>query len=125
MVWSYVLEPGGVIPGLLPVAAVGLLVAVIWVTKSGNFGWAFALTGLTIVTIVAAIFIGMYPNVMTSTIDPAYSLTVFNASSSTMTLEIMSIVALLFVPIVLGYQAWSYWVFRKRIGREDFTTAAH
>ncbi|MEA3501890.1 MAG: cytochrome d ubiquinol oxidase subunit II, partial [Actinomycetota bacterium] len=89
------------------------------------FAWAFVFTGLTIVTAVAAIFIGMYPNVMTSTIDPAYSLTVFNASSTTMTLQIMSVVALIFVPIVLVYQSWSYWVFRKRVGPEDVPSSVH
>ena len=73
----------------------------------------------------AAIFIGMYPNVMTSTINPDYSLTVFNASSTDLTLKIMSIVALIFVPIVLGYQTWSYWVFRKRVGPKDVTTSTH
>ncbi len=125
MVWSYVQTDSGVVPGLLPIAAVALLGVVIWLTYAKLFAWAFVFTGLTIVTVVAAIFIGMYPNVMTSTIDPAYSLTVFNASSTTMTLQIMSIVALIFVPIVLVYQSWSYWVFRKRVGPEDVRTPAH
>jgi cytochrome d ubiquinol oxidase subunit II len=52
---------------------------------------------------------------MISSIDPAYSLTIYNASSSTYTLQVMTIVALIFVPIVLIYQSWSYWVFRKRL----------
>jgi len=125
MVWSYVQADSGVVPGLLPIAAVALLGVVIWLAYSKLFAWAFVFTGLTIVTVVAAIFIGMYPNVMTSTIDPAYSLTVFNASSTTMTLQIMSIVALIFVPIVLVYQSWSYWVFRKRVGPEDVKTPTH
>ncbi len=125
MIWSYVQADGGTVPGLLPVAAIGLLGVVIWLVYSKMFSWAFVLTGLTIVTAVAAIFIGMYPNVMTSTIDPSYSLTVFNASSTTMTLQIMSVVALIFVPIVLAYQAWSYWVFRKRVGREDVTSSVY
>ncbi|MEA2023870.1 MAG: cytochrome d ubiquinol oxidase subunit II [Actinomycetota bacterium] len=125
MIWSYVQADSGVVPGLLPLAAIALLGVVIWLTYSKMFSWAFVFTGLTIVTAVAAIFIGMYPNVMTSTIDPTYSLTVFNASSTTMTLQIMSVVALIFVPIVLVYQSWSYWVFRKRVGREDVTTPTH
>jgi cytochrome d ubiquinol oxidase subunit II len=125
MIWSYVQVDSGAIPGLLPLAAVGLLGVVIWLTYSKLFSWAFVFTGLTIVTVVAAIFVGMYPNVMTSTIDPAYSLTVFNASSTTLTLQIMSVVALIFVPIVLGYQTWSYWVFRKRVGREDVPARTH
>lgn len=125
MIWSYFQADGGTVPGLLPVAAMGLLGVVIWLVYSKMFAWAFAFTGLTIATVVAAIFVGMYPNVMTSTIDPAYSLTVFNASSTTLTLQIMSVVALVFVPIVLGYQTWSYWVFRKRVGREDVSSPVH
>ncbi|MEA2011208.1 MAG: cytochrome d ubiquinol oxidase subunit II [Actinomycetota bacterium] len=125
MIWSYFQTDSGTIPGLLPLLAIGLLGVVIWLVYSKLLAWAFAFTGLTIVATVAAIFVGMYPNVMTSTIDPAYSLTVFNASSTTMTLQIMSVVALIFVPIVLGYQTWSYWVFRKRVGREDVTSSVY
>lgn len=125
MIWSYVQADSGSVPGLLPVAAIVFLGVVVWLTYSKLFPWAFTFTGLTIVTVVAAIFIGMYPNVMTSTIDPAYSLTVFNASSTTLTLQIMSVVALIFLPIVLGYQTWSYWVFRKRVGREDVPASTH
>ncbi len=112
-------------PALLPILAVVLLAVVIWLTRSDMFGWAFICTGVTIAAIVVAIFIGMYPNVMTSTINPDYSLTVFNASSTELTLRIMTIVALIFVPIVLVYQSWSYWVFRKRVGPKDVTTSTH
>ncbi len=56
---------------------------------------------------------------MVSSLNPDWSLTIYNASSSPYTLRVMTIVALIFVPIVLLYQGWSYWVFRKRIGRED------
>ena len=125
MIWTYLQGDGEVVPALLPLLAVVLLALVIWLTRSDMFGWAFICTGVTIAAIVAAIFIGMYPNVMTSTINPDYSLTVFNASSTDLTLKIMSIVALIFVPIVLGYQTWSYWVFRKRVGPKDVTTSTH
>jgi cytochrome d ubiquinol oxidase subunit II len=53
---------------------------------------------------------------MVSSLNPDWSLTIYNASSSPYTLKVMSIVALLFVPVVLVYQSWTYWVFRKRIG---------
>ena len=125
MIWTYLQGDSGFVPGLLPILAIVLLAVVIWLTRSGMFGWAFICTGATIAAIVAAIFVGMYPNVMTSTINPDYSLTVFNASSTDLTLKIMSIVALIFVPIVLGYQSWSYWVFRKRVGPRDVTTSTH
>ena len=64
---------------------------------------------------VATLFLALFPDVMPSTIDPAYSLTTTNASSTDYTLRIMTIVALIFTPIVLLYQGWTYWVFRKRI----------
>jgi len=56
---------------------------------------------------------------MVSSLNPAWSLTIYNASSSPYTLRVMTIIALIFVPIVLIYQGWSYWVFRRRIGRQD------
>ena len=65
-----------------------------------------------------ALFGSLYPNVMPSTTDPAFSLTVDNASSTAYTLRIMTWVAVVMTPVVLAYQAWSYWVFRKRIGRQ-------
>lgn len=78
-------------------------------------GWAFGLLVAAIATNVATIFASLFPNVMVSSTDPAYSLTIINASSSAYTLTVMSIVAAIFLPIVLAYQAWNYWVFRKRI----------
>jgi cytochrome d ubiquinol oxidase subunit II len=64
---------------------------------------------------VITFFGGLYPRVMISSLDPAWNLTIANASSSPYTLKIMTIVALIFVPIVLLYQAWTYWIFRKRV----------
>ena len=66
-----------------------------------------------------SMFLNLYPRVLVSSLDPAYSLTIFNAASAPYTLAVMSIVAAIFVPIVLAYQGWTYWVFRQRIGRAD------
>ena len=82
-------------------------------------GWAFVLTGLTIALAVITLFMTLYPNVMPSSTDPAYSLTVANASSTPYTLKVMTWVALVMTPIVLAYQAWTFWVFRRRIGADD------
>lgn len=82
-------------------------------------GWAFLSTSLTVAALVALIFGSMYPNLVPSTIDPAYSLTVFNASSTPYTLKVLTWAALLVAPIVLAYQAWTYWIFRKRIFAES------
>jgi cytochrome bd ubiquinol oxidase subunit II len=85
----------------------------------GREGWAFAGTALTLVLAVATLFGDLYPNVLPSTTNAAYSLTVNNASSAHYTLVVMSWVAVIFTPIVLGYQSWTYWVFRKRLSRSD------
>ncbi len=99
----------------LVVAALALAGSV-WFTRARSAGWAFTSSAVAIVAAVVLIFGSLYPNVIPSNVDPAYSLTIHNASSSAYTLTMMSWVALIFTPIVLAYQAWSYWVFRKRIG---------
>jgi cytochrome bd ubiquinol oxidase subunit II len=96
---------------LAALALVGGIVA----NRLGREGWAFLGTALTILLAVATLFVSLYPDVMPSSTDPAYSLTVTNASSSEYTLTIMTVVAVIFTPIVLIYQGWTYWVFRKRV----------
>ncbi len=96
---------------LAALALVGALVA----NRLGREGWAFIAMGLTLALAVATLFIGLYPNVMPSTTDAAFSLTTTNASSTAYTLKIMTWVAVVFTPLVLLYQGWTYWVFRKRI----------
>lgn len=97
-----------------------LLAAVLWLgalyfVLKDRDGWAFLLSAGTIGLAVASLFVGLFPNVMPSSIDAAYNLTVYNASSQEYTLTIMTIVAVVMTPIVLIYQGWTYWVFRKRI----------
>lgn len=108
----------GLNPGISPVIAAGALIVTGWLLKRGFSGWAFVTTGLTIIFSTVTLFMGLYPRVLISSTDPAYSLTIYNAASTPYTLGIMSIVALIFVPIVLGYQVWTYWIFRKRISAD-------
>jgi cytochrome d ubiquinol oxidase subunit II len=65
----------------------------------------------------------LFPRVMISSLNPDWSLTIYNAASSSYTLTVMTIVAAIFVPIVLAYQAWSYWIYRQRVKNdpEKFT----
>jgi cytochrome d ubiquinol oxidase subunit II len=84
-------------------------------------GWAFVMVALNIVLTQITFFTMMFPNVMISSTNPAWSLTIYNASSSQYTLSVMSIVALIFVPIVLAYQGWTYYMFRKRISTDRKT----
>ncbi len=80
---------------------------------------------VTIAAVVLAMFTAIFPDVMPASNDPANSLNVVNAASGTYTLTVMSWVALIFVPLVLAYQAWTYWVFRKRVSRAHIAQAAH
>ena len=87
-------------------------------------GWAFAGTAVTIALTVASLFFALYPDVFPSTLRDSWSLTVDNASSTAYTLRIMTWVAVIFTPLVLLYQGWTYWVFRKRIGVEHIPADA-
>ncbi|MEU4600616.1 cytochrome d ubiquinol oxidase subunit II [Nocardia sp. NPDC023988] len=95
-------------------ALLGLLVAGA-ANMVGRDGWAFVGTTLTVISATVLIVGSMYPNVLPSTISPAFDLTIDNASSSPYTLKVMSWAALLATPVVLIYQGWTYWVFRKRL----------
>ena len=105
----------GINPGIMPIASVVVLLAAIFFINRKMEGWAFISTGVHIILTQVAFFTLMVPRVMISSTDPAYSLTIYNASSSQYTLTVMSIIALIFVPIVLAYQGWTYYMFRKRI----------
>jgi cytochrome d ubiquinol oxidase subunit II len=96
---------------LAAVALVGGLLAI----RAGREGWAFIGTFVAIALGVAGLFIALFPDVMPTSLSDGMSLTTTNASATDYTLQIMTVVALIFTPIVLGYQAWTYWVFRKRI----------
>ncbi|MEI6045631.1 MAG: cytochrome d ubiquinol oxidase subunit II [Chloroflexota bacterium] len=109
----------GVNPGIAPVGAAAALLSVGWFLKIRRSGWAFIMTALTIILATFTIFQGLYPRVMISSSNPEWSLTVYNASSSPYTLGVMSWVAVSLVPIVVGYQAWNYWVFRHRVGHHS------
>ncbi|WP_326698696.1 cytochrome d ubiquinol oxidase subunit II [Streptomyces sp. NBC_01754] len=100
------------------VIAVVSLVAAIGAIAAGREGWSFGLSGLTIAATVAMLFLTLFPNVMPSSLDDAWNLTVTNASSSGYTLMIMTWCAGIATPLVLLYQGWTYWVFRKRIGTQ-------
>ncbi len=107
-------QHGVVNPGFVPFAAVVVLLATGYFINNKMEGWAFIMTALNIVLTQATFFTMTFPNVMISSTNPAYSLTISNASSSQYTLTVM----LIFVPIVLAYQGWTYYMFRKRISAD-------
>jgi cytochrome d ubiquinol oxidase subunit II len=105
-----------VLPAALAIAAVVLALVFVFVRRSG---WAFAMTALAAVLWVATLFTSLYPRVMVSSPDFGNSLTVDGASSAHYTLALMTVVAAIFVPLVLLYQAWTYHVFRARVTGKD------
>jgi len=144
-------EAGKLVGRWLPVAALPMLLWAVWVLannnstlawvclalsvvaliasgvmgRSGKEGKSFIALGVMLLAAVAAIFVAAYPVVLPSTLNSAFDLTVDNASSTPYTLKLMSIVAAFGVPLVLAYQAWSYWVFRKRLREEHIPETHH
>jgi cytochrome bd ubiquinol oxidase subunit II len=103
----------------LPIAGCVALLASIILNVKKRDGWAFVMTTLTIIFISASVFIGMFPRVLISTLGAAYDLTIYNAASGEYTLRLMSYFSIGLLPFVLGYQIWSYYVFRKRVTAKD------
>lgn len=83
-----------------------------WLKK---YGWSFVCGALAIVCTTVAFFAGLFPRLMVSSLNPDWSLTIYNAASTQYTLSIMTVAAVVFVPVILLYQGWTYWVFRKRV----------
>ncbi|RCV54032.1 cytochrome d ubiquinol oxidase subunit II [Marinitenerispora sediminis] len=107
---------------LAALAAIALVAGVLLAAR-GREGWSFAATATAIAAATALLFGSLFPDVLPSTIDPAYNLTVRNAASAEYTLTVISWVTLVALPVVIGYQAWSYWVFRRRVTREHIEPA--
>jgi len=100
---------------IVPAIAIITLFLTRMYLNAGKDGWAFIMTSLTILFTVITLFAGLFPRLLVSSLNPEWSLTIYNASSSQYTLKAMTIVALILVPFVLVYQGWTYWIFRKRL----------
>jgi cytochrome bd ubiquinol oxidase subunit II len=122
--WTHVEAHGGAFLNFIElvacIAAVGA-----WLAVAGNHeGWGFAATTITMASCIITLFVDLYPRVMVSSTNPAYSLTVNNSASPGYTLKLLSVIALVLLPLVLGYQAWTYYVFRQRISVHHFRPGA-
>ncbi|MDX2601714.1 cytochrome d ubiquinol oxidase subunit II [Streptomyces caniscabiei] len=124
LLWTQI-EKGDGASLVAAVVAVAALVVALVAVRAGREGWAFALSGVTIVAAVAMLFLTLFPNVMPSSLNEDWSLTVTNASSSPYTLKIMTWCAGIATPVVMLYQGWTYWVFRKRIGTQHIAESVH
>ena len=109
---------------LVEVVAVLAAVAAAWLLGRGRDGRAFAATSLAMAAVVVSIFVNLYPRVMVSTLGSSTDLTVTNTSSAPYSLKVMTVAAAVLFPVVLAYQGWTYYVFRRRVGGPDDTAAA-
>ena len=114
LLWTQ-LQSGNAASGVLFTTAALCLVAGLVAVRTGREGWAFLGTFLTIVAAVAGLFVALFPDVMPTTLAGGASLTTTSAAATAYTLRIMTVVAVIFTPVVLAYQGWSYWVFRQRL----------
>lgn len=114
LAWANAIRGDGLSIAAAVVAALAF-VGALAAAKVRREGWAFMGSAVTIALAVASLFLALFPDVMPSSTDPAFSLTTTNAASTPYTLSIMTVVAVVFAPLVLLYQGWTYWVFRKRV----------
>jgi cytochrome bd ubiquinol oxidase subunit II len=122
--WTHVEAGGGAFLNLIELIACLAVIAAFLAVWSDNQGWAFSLTTVTIASCIVTLFVDLYPRVMVSSTNPAYSLTAANSASAPYTLKVMTVIAVILLPLVIGYQAWTYYVFRQRISVHHFRPAA-
>jgi cytochrome d ubiquinol oxidase subunit II len=112
------------------VLGLSVVVALLWVAGMvSNFkrreGWSFIFSAATIATFVSTLFFALYPRVMPSSLGAQFDLTITNASSTDYTLKVMTFVAVIMTPLVVMYQGWTYWVFRKRVSASQIQNPEH
>lgn len=107
----------------LAVAVAAQLAAVALVLTRASDGWAFFSTAVVVAAVVVLMFGALYPNLVPSTLNRQWSLTIYNASSTPYTLKIMTWVTAIMAPLTMIYQGWTYWVFRQRISADRIPPA--
>ncbi len=115
LTWLHVGVSSGFVPEPIEALALVAVIGGAWFADSRAEGWAFAGAATAIGSVVASIFFELFPRVMVSTTNSAYNLTVSNSASPSYSLRVMTVVAAIFFPIILLYQGWSLYIFRKRI----------
>jgi cytochrome bd ubiquinol oxidase subunit II len=113
--WTHVQATGGAFLNPVELIACLAVIAAALQAAGRHEGWAFTATTITIAICIITIFTRLYPAVMRSSTNPAFNLTVHNAASPPYTLKVMTVVAVVLLPVVLAYQVWTYYVFRRRV----------
>ncbi len=120
VIWTHVIHTTAFFLNPIELLAVLAVLAAAWLVHDHREGFAFAATTVTIAACILSIFVGLYPNVMVSSTKAAYNLTAHNTASGAYSLKVMTVVAIVLLPVVLAYQTWTYYVFRRRISKEEF-----
>ena len=118
--WTHAIAGKGLLINPVEIIAILAVFGAAWLARANLEGWAFAATTLAMATTVLSIFSELYPRVMVSSTNPAYSLTIHNTASGSYSLTVMTVVVAIFLPVVLVYTAWTYYVFRRRLTDKDF-----
>lgn len=129
LVWTYletdILNNPGFDGLIFAVASAVALLAYGWFIRKDQEGFSFISGGLVILLATVMVFSGLYPRILISTLDPTYSLTVYNSAASPYSLRLFTIVGVVLLPVVLIYQGWTYWIFRERIRPDSSATDLH
>jgi cytochrome bd ubiquinol oxidase subunit II len=120
IIWTHVTAGTTFFLNVIELLAVLAVIAAVWLVYDHREGFAFAATTVTIGSCIISLFVDLYPNVMVSSTNPSYNLTVHNTASGAYSLKVMTVVVIIFLPVVLAYQTWTYYVFRRRISKQEF-----
>jgi cytochrome bd ubiquinol oxidase subunit II len=121
VIWTHVIHTTAFFLNPIELLAILAVIAAVWLVYDHRYGFAFAATTVTMAACIVSIFVGLYPNVMVSSTKAAYNLTVHNTASGGYSLKIMTVVVIILLPVVLLYQAWTYYVFRRRVSAQEFS----
>ena len=124
IIWTHVSVSTTFFLNVIELLAIVAAVAAVAAVYARRDGFAFIATAVTTAACIITLFVDLYPNVMVSSTSPAYNLTVHNTASAPYSLKAMTIVVAVFLPLVLAYQAWTYYVFRRRVSASEFQPAA-
>jgi cytochrome bd ubiquinol oxidase subunit II len=124
IIWTHVTAGRAFWLNVIELAGILAVAAAVWLVYDHREGFAFAATAVTIACCIISIFADLYPNVMVSSTSSAYNLTVHNTASGGYSLKIMTVVVIILLPVVLAYQTWAYYVFRRRVSKQEFQPPA-
>ncbi len=120
IIWTHLTAGTTFFLNVIELLAVLAVIAAVMLVYGHREGFAFAATTVTIASCILAIFTDLYPNVMVSSTSTAYNLTVHNTASGGYSLKVMTVVVVILLPVVLTYQTWTYYVFRRRVSKSEF-----